>query len=86
METKKLYRLPSEGMIGGVCAGLGAYLTTDPTIIRLICVFLFFAGMSGGLIYILMWLIVPVKAMESSSTAETKKLDDLALSESDELN
>jgi phage shock protein PspC (stress-responsive transcriptional regulator) len=49
-------------MIGGVCAGLGEYLTADPTIIRLIFVLLTFAGMSGVLIYIIMWLIVPVKA------------------------
>jgi len=62
MEPKQLYRIPSKGMIGGVCAGLGEYLTADPTIIRLIFVLLTFAGMSGVLIYIIMWLIVPVKA------------------------
>lgn len=61
MANKKLYRIPSEGMIGGVCAGLGEYLDIDPTVIRLVFVLLFFAGFSGGLIYLVMWLIVPIK-------------------------
>lgn len=61
MEPKKLYRIPSEGMIGGVCAGLGEYLAIDVTIVRLIFVLLTLAGMSGLLIYIIMLLIVPIK-------------------------
>jgi len=60
-ETKRLYRIPSQGMIGGVCAGLGDYLHADPTLIRLIFVFLALAGMSGVLIYVIMWIVVPVK-------------------------
>ena len=63
-EPKKLVRIPSKGMIGGVCAGLAEYLNADPTIIRLIFVLLALAGMSGVLIYIVMWLIVPVKPSE----------------------
>jgi len=61
MSNKKLYRIPNEGMIGGVCAGLGEYLDIDPTVIRLVFVLLFFAGFSGGLIYLVMWLVVPIK-------------------------
>jgi len=61
MEPKRLYRIPSDGMIGGVCAGLGEHLVIDPTIIRLIFVLLFFGGSSGFWIYLIMWLIVPVK-------------------------
>ena len=64
-EPKKLYRIPSQGMIGGVCAGLAEYLNADPTIIRLIFALLALAGMSGVLIYIVMWLIVPVKPSEA---------------------
>lgn len=61
MEPRRLYRIPSEGMVGGVCAGLGEHLTIDPTIIRLIFVLLFFGGSSGLWIYLILWLIVPVK-------------------------
>jgi len=60
-EPKKLYRIPSEGMIGGVCAGLAEYFDMDPTVMRLIFVLLTLAGFSGVLIYIIMLLVVPVK-------------------------
>jgi len=60
-DTKKLYRIPSKGMIGGVCVGLGEYLNADPTVIRLVFALLTLAGFSGVLIYVIMWLIVPVK-------------------------
>ena len=61
MDSKKLYRIPSEGMIAGVCAGLAQYLVVDPTVVRLIFVLLFLAGMSGLVIYLIMWLIVPIR-------------------------
>ncbi len=61
MEPKRLYRIPSQAMIGGVCAGLGEHLVIDPTIIRLVFVLLFFGGSSGLWIYLIMWLIVPLK-------------------------
>ncbi len=64
-EPRKLYRLPGKGMIGGVCAGLGEYLTFDPTIIRLIFVLLFLTGSAGFWIYVIMWLIVPPKPGEA---------------------
>lgn len=61
-DTRKLYRIPSKGMIGGVCAGLGEYLKADPTVIRIAFALLALAGVgSGVLIYIVMWLIVPIK-------------------------
>jgi phage shock protein C len=61
MTSKKLYRIPEKGMIGGVCAGLAGYLATDVTIVRLIFAFLALAGSSGVWIYLIMWLIVPLK-------------------------
>ncbi len=68
METRKLYRIPSKGMIGGVCAGLGEYLNTDPTILRIIFVLLVLAGLSGFWIYLIMWLIVPVKLSDQTNS------------------
>lgn len=60
-EPRKLYRIPQQGMIGGVCAGLGEYAHADPTLIRLLFVLLALAGTSGLWVYLIMWLIVPVK-------------------------
>jgi phage shock protein C len=65
METKKLYRIPSVGMLGGVCAGLGEYLAIDPTIIRLIFVLLFLTGSAGFWIYLIMLIVVPVKPLNA---------------------
>ncbi len=50
-------------MIAGVCGGLGEYMNTDPTLIRLIFVaLLVFTGFFPGLIaYIIWWAIVPEK-------------------------
>ena len=63
METKKLYRIPSEGVLGGVCVGLGEYLNIDVTIVRLIFILLFLTGSAGFWIYLIMWIIVPVKPL-----------------------
>ena len=65
MESKKLYRIPSEGMLGGICAGLGEYLAVDPTVVRLIFILFVLAGGSGLLLYLIMWLLVPVKPSQS---------------------
>lgn len=61
-ETKKLYRLPQQGKIAGVCAGLAEYLDIDVSLLRVIFVILAFA--SGGfwvLVYFLMAVVMPVK-------------------------
>jgi len=57
---KKLYRSRKERMIAGVCGGLAEYFGIDATWVRLIFILLFFAGGCALLIYIVMWLIVPL--------------------------
>ena len=59
MSEKKLYRSEQNRFIGGVCGGIGEYLDTDPTIIRLITAFLILMMGSGIILYILAWLIIP---------------------------
>lgn len=57
---RKLYRSVRNRMIAGVCAGLGEYLSMDPTVVRLIFVLLFFAtGTIMFWVYLIMALIVP---------------------------
>ena len=57
---KKLYRDKKEYKIAGVCSGIGNYFEIDPVIIRLIFLFTFFIG-AGPLIYIIGWIVIPVK-------------------------
>ena len=73
MTSKRLYRNPKEGMIAGICVGLGEYLDLDPTVIRLIFVLLAFGGGSGVLIYIIMWLIVPIKPESAQKVIESEE-------------
>lgn len=61
MNSKKLYRNPNDQMIAGVCSGLADYLGLDTTIVRLIFVLLFFLGGNGILIYIIMWIVMPIR-------------------------
>ena len=58
-EIKRLYRSRSDRILGGVCGGLSQYLNIDPTLVRLIFIFLALLGGHGILIYLIMLLIVP---------------------------
>ena len=60
---RRFVRIPDEGKIAGVCAGLAAYFDTDVTIIRLVWVILsIIPGVFiGGLVaYIAAWVLAPV--------------------------
>ena len=58
--TKRLYRSTDDVMISGVCGGIAEYFDVDPTIVRLLWVFLTIGSMGIGLImYIAMAIIVP---------------------------
>ena len=59
MEEKKRLTRSNNKMKGGVCAGLAEYLDIDPTIVRIVWVLMvFFAGF-GGLLYVILWLVMP---------------------------
>lgn len=64
---RRLTRRPSEGKLGGVCAGIARYLDTDSTIVRLAWVILSVVPgfVIGGLIaYAAAWALVPVDGSE----------------------
>ncbi|WED41825.1 PspC domain-containing protein [Legionella cardiaca] len=60
-KTKRLYRSRRERMIAGVCGGLAQYFGMDPTIMRLIFIVCLLLGGSAILVYLIMWLIVPLE-------------------------
>ncbi len=57
----KLHRSRRDRMIAGVCGGLAERLDVDPTIVRLIFVLLALLGGHGILIYLILWLIMPLE-------------------------
>jgi phage shock protein PspC (stress-responsive transcriptional regulator) len=63
---KRLFRAPDEGMIGGVCVGLGHYFGIDPVWLRIAFLAAFFIAGGGILIYIILWIVLP----KAESTAE----------------
>jgi len=63
--TRRLMRSQRGRKIAGVCAGLGIYFGVDPTIVRLIFAALVLAGGSGILLYIILWLTMPLDITES---------------------
>ena len=56
---KKLYRSNTDRKLCGVCGGLAEYFDIDPTVIRLIFVFLTLFGGGGVLIYLICALVIP---------------------------
>ncbi|MEE1096956.1 MAG: PspC domain-containing protein [Bacteroidales bacterium] len=56
---KKLYRSNTNRKLCGVCGGLAAHFDIDPTIIRLIFIFLTLFGGGGLLIYLICALVIP---------------------------
>jgi phage shock protein PspC (stress-responsive transcriptional regulator) len=58
---KRLYRIRETGMIAGICAGIGAYVDLDPTIVRIMFVLL--AILTHGfwiVVYIILLFVIPV--------------------------
>lgn len=72
---KRLYRDKENGMIGGVAAGLAAYLNVDVTWIRiLILILMFLTSGSMLFIYLILWIITPA-ADSSAQKLEMRGID-----------
>lgn len=61
MDEKRLTRVDEGRMIAGVCAGLARYLGIDPTLVRIIFVLLAIFALGGVLLYLILWLIMPME-------------------------
>ncbi len=72
---KRLYRSQSDRMLWGVCGGLAEYFEVDPTIVRLISVFLLFLGGFVILAYIICAIIIPLEPAKGTTTTGALKPD-----------
>lgn len=57
--TRRLVRRTDDRVIAGVAGGLAAYLGVDPVLVRIGFVVLAFAGGSGVVAYLALWLLTP---------------------------
>jgi len=70
MGQSRLYRSYKNSVIGGVCGGIGDYLDTDPILFRILFVVTFLLGGSGLLIYIILWIVIPLEPIPQISQEE----------------
>jgi phage shock protein PspC (stress-responsive transcriptional regulator) len=64
-----LHRSRRNRILGGVCAGLAAWLGWSPTVVRIlyVAVSVCSAAFPGMLVYVILWLIMPLE--DSSPSA-----------------
>jgi len=62
----RMYRDPDQRIIGGVCAGMGAYWRIEPWLVRIIFFILTMMGGLGILVYLILWIVIP----EAKTTAQ----------------
>ena len=61
MKPKKLYRSRKNRIIAGVCGGLAEYFNMDPTLMRILFVFVSLLPGPSVIFYILAWIIIPLE-------------------------
>lgn len=77
---KRVFRDPDDRFIGGVCAGISAYLGWDPMWLRLAFVIALLIGGVGPLIYLVLWIVMPIaktRAEKLQMRGEPVNLDNL---------
>ena len=78
MNDKNLNRSQSNSVIAGVCGGLGDYLNVDPILFRVLFVLGFLVGGSGVLVYIILWIAIPleIKPINTNNNFNDKTMND----------
>ena len=61
MNNQRLTRSTTDTMLGGVCGGIAQTYTLDPTLVRILFVVATLLGFSGILLYLILWVVIPVE-------------------------
>ncbi len=64
---KKLQRSRRDHVIAGVCGGIAEYFGLDSTIVRVVFAILIVLWGSGILLYLALWIIVPLTGKEEAA-------------------
>jgi phage shock protein C len=67
--NRRLYRCRDNRVIAGVAAGVAEYFEVDPSLVRLFWFLSIFVGGVGVLLYIAMWIIVPLEPLSAEAAA-----------------
>ena len=76
MQKHRLYRSTNDKMIAGVCGGLADFFGLDPSLVRLVLVIMGLLGGHGILVYLILWIILPVQPTSVSTVAAPDPVDD----------
>ena len=72
---KRFFRSGKDKVLAGVCGGISRYFNIDPALVRLGFFLAIFAGGSGLILYVLLWLITP----EASSLSDEVRMEGQAI-------
>ena len=68
-------RSSDDRIVAGVCGGVARHLNVDPIIVRIAVVVLTFVGLSGLILYLAVWLLVPADDEPQSVAADWFNLE-----------
>jgi len=76
--NKKLWRIPQQGMVRGVCAGLAHYLDVPVKLVRVVTVLSIFFGLAFITLvaYIILSFVMPDSAMGDENAPTSSELLD----------
>ncbi|KGE14445.1 PspC domain-containing protein [Sphingobacterium deserti] len=66
---RKLMRDPDDKVLGGVCSGLAHYFGMEPKWLRILLVLFVLIGGSGFLVYVILWIVMPVAETRADKMA-----------------
>jgi len=66
-EIRRLMRSHRGRKLAGVCAGLGDYFKIDPTLVRLVWIILVLIYGTGILLYLILWIAMPLAKDQATS-------------------
>lgn len=66
---KKLLRNPDDKVFGGVCSGLGYFFGIQTKWVRVLFVLFFLFGGSGVLLYVVLWIVMPLATTRADRMA-----------------
>ena len=61
MTNQRLTRSTTDTMLGGVCGGIAQTYNLDPSLVRILFVVATLLGFSGILLYLILWVVIPVE-------------------------
>jgi phage shock protein C len=69
--SRRLMRSSQDKKIAGVCAGVADYFDLDATLVRIVWLLLFLLGGTGGLAYIICWIVMPEAPLTQAAPRAT---------------